>query len=169
MFAAEIRSAVARSAVRGEPRILAAADELAALVSELEDGSLALDPVAAVECKRLVRDVVESALLNSMFAPEDLRWRVRRIRSRLQPIPTRSLSRSTSRRPASPPSRDLESGGDGTKRFRPVPTLGALAHHLEEVAQSLAVDVDLDVVAQRRGRVVESCLDLAELSAEVLA
>jgi hypothetical protein len=41
-----------------------------------------------------------------------------------------------------------ESGGGGTKRFRPVPTLGALAHHLEKVAQSLAVDVDLDVVAQ---------------------
>jgi hypothetical protein len=29
---------------------------------------------------------------------------------------------------------DPESGGGGTKRFRPAPTLGALAHHLEKVA-----------------------------------
>jgi hypothetical protein len=29
---------------------------------------------------------------------------------------------------------DPESGGGGTKRFRPVPSLGALAHHLEKVA-----------------------------------
>jgi hypothetical protein len=63
---------------------------------------------------------------------------------------------------------DPESGGGGTKRFRPVPTLGALAHHLEKVAQSLAVDVDLDVVAQRGGRVVEGDVDFAELGAEVL-
>ena len=61
-----------------------------------------------------------------------------------------------------------ESGGGGTKRFRPVPTLGALAHHLEEVAQSLAVDVDLDVVAQRGRRVVEGDVDSAKLGAEVL-
>jgi hypothetical protein len=61
-----------------------------------------------------------------------------------------------------------ESGGGGTKRFRPVPTLGALAHHVEKVAQSLAVDVDLDVVAQRGGRVVEGDVDFAELGAEVL-
>lgn len=63
---------------------------------------------------------------------------------------------------------DPESGGGGTKGFRPVPTLGALAHHLEKVAQSLAVDVDLDVVAQRGGRVVEGDVDFAELGAEVL-
>ena len=63
---------------------------------------------------------------------------------------------------------DPESSGGGTKRFRPVPTLGALAHHLEKVAQSLAVDVDLDVVAQRGGRVVEGDVDFAELGAEVL-
>jgi hypothetical protein len=63
---------------------------------------------------------------------------------------------------------DPESGGGGTKRFRPVPTLGALAHHLEEVAQCLAVDVDLDVVAQRSGRVVEGDIEFAELGAEVL-
>jgi hypothetical protein len=61
-----------------------------------------------------------------------------------------------------------ESGGDGTKRFRPVPTLGALAHDQEKVAQSLAVDVDLDVVAQRGGCVVEGDVDFAELGAEVL-
>lgn len=61
-----------------------------------------------------------------------------------------------------------QSGGGGTKLFRPVPTLGALAHHLEKVAQSLAVDVDLDVVAQRGGRVVEGDVDFAELGAEVL-
>jgi hypothetical protein len=80
-FAAEIRSALARGTVTGEPRILAAADDLMALVAELEDGSLALDPVAAVECKRLVSDVAESALLNPMFSPGELRWRVHRIRS----------------------------------------------------------------------------------------
>ena len=63
---------------------------------------------------------------------------------------------------------DPESGGGWTKRFRPVPTLGALAHHLEKVVQSLAVDVDLDVVAQRGGRVVEGDVEFAELGAEVL-
>jgi len=36
------------------------------------------------------------------------------------------------------------------------------------VAQSLAVDVDLDVVAQRGGGVVEGDVDFAELGAEVL-
>jgi hypothetical protein len=79
-FAALIRSRLPANGT-GDARLLAAADELEALAAELEDGSLALDPVAAVECKRLLSDVAESPLLNSGFAPEDLRARVRRIRS----------------------------------------------------------------------------------------
>lgn len=80
------------------------------------------------------------------------------------PVREQRTRSSSSPRPAA----SSISGGGGTKRFRPVPTLGALAHHLEKVAQSLAVDVDLDVVAQRGGRVVEGDVECAELGAEVL-
>ena len=59
-------------------------------------------------------------------------------------------------------------GRGGAKRIRPVPTLGTIAHQLEEAAQSLAVDVDLDVVAQRVGRIVKGDVELAEPGAEVL-
>jgi hypothetical protein len=79
-YAALIRSRLRRDGVRGDAGILAAADDLEALASELEDGSLALDPSAAVECMRLLRDVDQSPLHNPAASPEELRSRVRRIR-----------------------------------------------------------------------------------------
>jgi len=62
------------------PRINAAAEELEALASELDDDELELDPACAVACARLVSDVPGSPLL-SLRAPDDLRSRVWQIRS----------------------------------------------------------------------------------------
>jgi hypothetical protein len=84
-FAAVIRSRLRDGAVPCEARVLVVADELEALASELEDETLALDPVAAVQCMRLVSDVDESPLLNRELAPEEIRSRIRQIRSGLRP------------------------------------------------------------------------------------
>jgi hypothetical protein len=67
------------------------AAELEALVCELEDDALALDPVAAVSCLRLVSDVSQSPLLNSALPAEELRSRIRQIRSGFE---SRSAGRS---------------------------------------------------------------------------
>ena len=45
-----------------------------------EPVELALDPVSAVACARLLSDVTGSSLLNPAFSPEDLRSRVHQIR-----------------------------------------------------------------------------------------
>ena len=45
---------------------------------------------------------------------------------------------------------------DGAQRLRAIPTLGGASHHREEAAQTLVLDMDLDVVAQGGGGVVES-------------
>jgi hypothetical protein len=58
-----------------------AAEELEALASELEDDELALDPACAVACMRLLSDLSASPLLNPALPPEELRSRVRQIRS----------------------------------------------------------------------------------------
>src|ERR671922_239730 len=54
------------------------------------------------------------------------------------------------------------------QRFRAIPTLSGAPHHREEVVQTLVVGMDLDVVAQGGGGIVESGLDFAEPSAQVL-
>ena len=64
-----------------EARLTEATEELEALVSDLEETDLALDPACAVACTRLLSDVVESPLLNPALPPEDLGSCVRRIRS----------------------------------------------------------------------------------------
>jgi hypothetical protein len=64
-----------------DARVLALAEELEALVSELEDEELALEPAAAVRCVRLLSDMAESPLLNQALPAEDLRSRVCQIRS----------------------------------------------------------------------------------------
>lgn len=81
-FAALIRS---RLTAPVEGRVIAAAKELEALASELDDGELALDPASAVACMRLVSDLAESPLLNPALPPEELRSRVRQIRSGFRP------------------------------------------------------------------------------------
>jgi hypothetical protein len=80
-FAALIRSSVSQPADAVVTRVHAAADDLEALASELEDEELALDPVCAVACARLVSDPAQSPLLNPALPPEELRSHVRQIRS----------------------------------------------------------------------------------------
>lgn len=68
-FAALIRNTLAHPGLAFEARIAVAADELE------------LDPAAAVACARLLSDVTGSPLLNPSLPQEDLRSRVRQIRS----------------------------------------------------------------------------------------
>jgi hypothetical protein len=81
-FAAQIRSTL-RGPV--ETRVSAAAGELEALASELDDGELALDPACAVACMRLVSELAESQLLDPAPTPADLRSRVCKIRAGFTP------------------------------------------------------------------------------------
>lgn len=83
-FAALIRNTLAHPGLAFEARIAGAADELAALAAELDD-ELELDPAAAVACARLLSDVTGSPLLNPSLPQEDLRSRVRQIRSGFAP------------------------------------------------------------------------------------
>jgi hypothetical protein len=62
-------------------RIAGSAEELTALARELDDEALDLDPAAAVACARLFEDPVNSPLLNAAAHAEDVRSRVRQIRS----------------------------------------------------------------------------------------
>ena len=66
-------------------RLVAVADELEALASELEDDGLALDPVAAVACVRLLSDIPHSPLLNPAAPVAELRSRILQIRSGFEP------------------------------------------------------------------------------------
>jgi hypothetical protein len=79
--AARIRQEVQQTRLVYGDRVALAAEELEALACELEADELALDPVCAVACMRLLSDVSESPLLNPALPPEDLRSRVRQIRS----------------------------------------------------------------------------------------
>ena len=80
-FAALIRGTTRQPGSATELRVRAAADDLEALASELEDESLALDPASAIACFRLLSDPVFSPLLNPEVPQEDLRSLVRQIRS----------------------------------------------------------------------------------------
>jgi hypothetical protein len=84
-FAAMIRNQLQQPGFPVVERIAAAADELEALAFELDDAALELDPASAVACMRLLSDVAESPLLNSALPPEELRSRVRQIRSGFNP------------------------------------------------------------------------------------
>jgi hypothetical protein len=85
-FAALIRSQLPQPGLAGDAKILAVADELQALASELDDGALTLDPASAVACMRLLSDLDESPLLNPARPPEELRSRIRQIRSGFKPL-----------------------------------------------------------------------------------
>jgi hypothetical protein len=84
-FAALIRHRLGDASSTFDARVHAVADELEMLASELEDGELALDPASAVACMRLLSDCAQSPLLNPALPPEDLRSRVRQIRSGFRP------------------------------------------------------------------------------------
>jgi hypothetical protein len=80
-FATAIRARLREPGIVFEPRVILAAEELEALACELDDGELSLDPACAFACMRLLVDFAESPLLNPALPPEDLRSRVRQIRS----------------------------------------------------------------------------------------
>jgi hypothetical protein len=86
-FAALIRCKLREAMFVSDARVLAVADELEALASELEDQDLTLEATAAVACARLLSDVAGSPLLNHASPAEDLRSRVRQIRSGFGPLP----------------------------------------------------------------------------------
>jgi hypothetical protein len=89
-FAGFLRSRL----LAGDVRIVAVAQELEALATELEDDLLALDPVAAIACMRLLSEP-ESPLLDRAAQTEELRSRVRQIRSGFKPRPLPSGSDRT--------------------------------------------------------------------------
>ena len=64
-----------------EERIRLARGDLEALVSELEDADLDLAPASAVACVRLLSELEQTPLLNPAPPPDELRSRVRQIRS----------------------------------------------------------------------------------------
>ncbi|MFN8160242.1 MAG: hypothetical protein U0R52_04245 [Solirubrobacterales bacterium] len=68
-----------------EERVLANAEEIVNLVSELRAPDLSVTPVSAVECKRLLTRMVESPLYNNMLPPENLRASLYRIRVGIRP------------------------------------------------------------------------------------
>ena len=84
-FAAMLRRNLSEPGRAGDQRLVAVADELDALAAELEDDGLALDPVAAVACVRLLSDLPASPLLNPAAPVSDLRSRIRQIRSGFAP------------------------------------------------------------------------------------
>jgi hypothetical protein len=78
-YAALIRSRVRDSASDSSSVVGPVAAELAALISDLEDPELELEPACAVECSRMLSDLAESPLLNPALGAEELRSRVRQI------------------------------------------------------------------------------------------
>lgn len=90
-FAALIRGRLQDARLVVDARVLGVADELEALASELEDGDLALDPASAVACLRLLSDFPQSPLLNQALPSEDLRSRIRQIRSGFMPCAVSAL------------------------------------------------------------------------------
>jgi hypothetical protein len=81
-YAALVRARL-REPHDGSDRV--AAEELELLADELDDRLLTLDPACGVACMRLVSDPVESPLLNPSEPQEELRSRVRQIRSGFRP------------------------------------------------------------------------------------
>ena len=71
-------------AIFAERMSLARAD-LEALVSELDDDGLDLAPASAIACVRLLSELEQTPLLNPALPPEELRSRVRQIRSGFTP------------------------------------------------------------------------------------
>ena len=86
-FASFLRSRL----LTGDERITAVAQDLEALASELEDDALALDPVAAVACMRLLSEP-DSPLLARSAPTDELRSRVLQVRSGFKPQPLPSGS-----------------------------------------------------------------------------
>lgn len=80
-----IRLRVSRPDPASEARVNALAEELEELACELEDGELELDPACAVACARLLSYPTGSPLLDPALPPEEVRSRLRQIRSGFRP------------------------------------------------------------------------------------
>ena len=79
-FAGFLRSRL----LTGDERVAAVAQDLEALALELEDEALALDPVAAVACMRLLSEP-DSPLLARSAPTDELRSKVLQVRSGFKP------------------------------------------------------------------------------------
>jgi hypothetical protein len=77
----------------GDPRIAGVSRDLEALAIDLDDDSLAIEPVAAVATMRLLSEP-ESPLLDRAAPTDELRSRVLQIRSGFKPRPRASGDRS---------------------------------------------------------------------------
>ena len=94
IHAAMIRSHLPRPGLLSKAAVVAAAEELEALARELDNRGLALDPAAAVACRRLLTGIGESPLFDSALPPEDLRSRICQIRSGFKPQPNLAFGES---------------------------------------------------------------------------
>jgi hypothetical protein len=83
VYARGIRIWLEQAGGRHAARLSVAREDLEALADELEDPDLDFDPACAVACSRLLTDGVVSPLLDDELQPDELRSRVRRIRSGL--------------------------------------------------------------------------------------
>jgi hypothetical protein len=75
------RTIETRLELGGNPRVVAAGDDLAALASDLADELLDLDPACAVACAQLLHDASSSPLINLDLPAEDIRSRITHIRA----------------------------------------------------------------------------------------
>ena len=87
MLARSIRSMLEEPGYASAARVSAAAAQLEALMRELDDAELSLDPACAVACERLVTDSGVSPLLNPALSADDTGGRVRQIRAGFEPQP----------------------------------------------------------------------------------
>lgn len=86
-LASSIRWRLEHACAFKEPdgRLLRVVPELAALANELDDETLELDPLRAVECERLLTDGVTSPLVDATASTEDLFAWICRIRAGFAP------------------------------------------------------------------------------------
>ena len=80
-FAAKIRGIAPTPGHANEDRLAAVTEDLEALAAELEDEDLALDPASAVDCFRLLTQVEGNVLYNPEASIDELRGRIRHIRT----------------------------------------------------------------------------------------
>ena len=85
LYAESIRAMLAEPDWASDGRARTVAEGLEALADDLEDEGLSLEPACAVACMRLVTDPSSSPLFRFDLSPEDLRSRVRQIRSGFRP------------------------------------------------------------------------------------
>jgi hypothetical protein len=81
ILARSIRSLLAQQPPYQPARVQLVEEELATLAEELGDGSLSLDPICAVRCKRLLGDAIASPLLNTDVPADGLRIAITSIRA----------------------------------------------------------------------------------------